>query len=1206
MVMTGPAPSPPGGRQLRVALAMRGGVSLAVWIGGAIAELDLARRGSLRDKTVPADDRGRRAEAYGNLLRELGYDELRFDVLAGASAGGLNAVIYGFTQSLGIDLEWLSDVWKAQGDLWGLFHPQWGSARGERFGTAAVLRGDQAFYQEVLEEMDRRERLAAASGPPPDRTSIDDYLTIDLSATLLAGPPLPDRAGADIRPRTAHFRFRRTPAGSGPFNDIAIGSADPQVLRRLAYAARSTGSFPGAFEPATVRSWRRPGGRTTETRRCSGDGDRPANMVDVFSEVGCARGSAFDVMDGGVFDNIPIGRAVQAIADSPAAGRTQRVLVYLDPSPPRTTPAAPPRPVVRRPHRPAFLLAAVTALRDQLNTESATDDIREIGRLRAAADDIQARRRAFLAGLPHSLRAVEENALSAAYADYRATSDASRVADLLMAPGVGFLRALIPNPPVACAVGPDEASAVRAELESRLRPGGPDPRLPADGTALVAAATLLIAWVQLAQDAHRRSDGFDAAKGALYRARTVGQYAAQRSDRDAALVLLGDPDTPIDAAAIGRMTQALRPGRRGCRVSRPIVLGTEEQLWERMSQAQEHPDGVPDALLASGWATLCHAFDRLDPADPAADAIFRTLARPGRSTVLDTRRVRLVTMAASVSVGTLTTTAVPRFFTFSGDEPPADDDLAELRLQARADAVDDAEDRHSGGPRAQPAGPRPDARSKLAGNQLFNFAGFLSEEWREHDFAWGRADAGAALLRMLGDLQPQQARGPAFEQAHAQVRDLCRPLNHRKLHLSDLGPGRLFAMVTRLSLGLPRALWPSTDSIGAGADRQVFRAGQVLGVAALILVRPLLMLLPLLVRPWVLLGVAGALAGADHVRRPPPSPPPGSTPGLSSGALTVAIVMLVLAVGALSALRTAGRRWGELHPEAGAAGSPSGVGSGRLRMPGAVDATRVAAGLLIVGAAGLGYAAVGSAWPPIHRLVEQATGFDALVVLSAALGVFLVARGFTATRLLALSSAPAGPDVPGLIGAAAGVVVWVAGWWLGDADPTVDRLAAAASALAAAALLWAIHHAWADAGWPALIALTAAAGVAVLDARAIEISAAWPLLYPVEIVGGVLVVLGTLRLTATPSRLLAGRSRTADRVRMVITVAGLVLVVAETVAGTWLLLAQWGWLGGGPIPPPLLVGAVTAAATTAIVPFRDALAGRPASGPGAPSGQSAR
>ena len=39
-----PGAAPDSGRTLRVALAMRGGVSLAVWIGGAVAELDLLRR----------------------------------------------------------------------------------------------------------------------------------------------------------------------------------------------------------------------------------------------------------------------------------------------------------------------------------------------------------------------------------------------------------------------------------------------------------------------------------------------------------------------------------------------------------------------------------------------------------------------------------------------------------------------------------------------------------------------------------------------------------------------------------------------------------------------------------------------------------------------------------------------------------------------------------------------------------------------------------------------------------------------------------------------------------------------------------------------------------------------------------------------------------------------------------------------------------
>src|SRR5918994_930485 len=44
-----PGAVPSFNRTLRIALAMRGGVSLAVWIGGAVAELDLLRRIRLYD-----------------------------------------------------------------------------------------------------------------------------------------------------------------------------------------------------------------------------------------------------------------------------------------------------------------------------------------------------------------------------------------------------------------------------------------------------------------------------------------------------------------------------------------------------------------------------------------------------------------------------------------------------------------------------------------------------------------------------------------------------------------------------------------------------------------------------------------------------------------------------------------------------------------------------------------------------------------------------------------------------------------------------------------------------------------------------------------------------------------------------------------------------------------------------------------------------
>ena len=38
---------------------------------------------------------------------------------------------------------------------------------------------------------------------------------------------------------------------------------------------------------------------------------------------------------------------------------------------------------------------------------------------------------------------------------------------------------------------------------------------------------------------------------------------------------------------------------------------------------------------------------------------------------------------------------------------------------------------------------------KLAGNELFNFAAFLRDEWRTNDWMWGRLDAVSTLVGLL-------------------------------------------------------------------------------------------------------------------------------------------------------------------------------------------------------------------------------------------------------------------------------------------------------------------------------------------------------------------------------------------------------------------------------------------------------------------------
>src|SRR5579871_203570 len=82
------------GQEIRFAVAMSGGVSLAVWMGGVAREMNLLQQASnLRQaQKVPSgtdwDDKCR--QLYLNLIDRLDVT-VTTDVLSGTSAGGINA-----------------------------------------------------------------------------------------------------------------------------------------------------------------------------------------------------------------------------------------------------------------------------------------------------------------------------------------------------------------------------------------------------------------------------------------------------------------------------------------------------------------------------------------------------------------------------------------------------------------------------------------------------------------------------------------------------------------------------------------------------------------------------------------------------------------------------------------------------------------------------------------------------------------------------------------------------------------------------------------------------------------------------------------------------------------------------------------------------------------------------------------------------------
>jgi len=271
--------------EVRVALALNGGVSLAVWMGGCAVELDRARRTRcLRQPGAVAASAATERTAYGALCDAF-RRELVIDVLSGSSAGGINGALLAGAQTnqrvLGVDF--LRDRWLQLGDFSKLLHPL------TKPKPASLMQG--VYFAEQLE---RTFTELLTEAPLTDAPATVPAL--DITTTDVAGSPLMFRDiwGGTICAREYRARFR--------FRDATDFSA-----QNLAAAARASASFPLAFESYCV-----PPGTPRDLSGVGGEGW---------------------VVDGGLLDNAPIRAALSLIPTRPASRQVRRFLCYLNGDP---------------------------------------------------------------------------------------------------------------------------------------------------------------------------------------------------------------------------------------------------------------------------------------------------------------------------------------------------------------------------------------------------------------------------------------------------------------------------------------------------------------------------------------------------------------------------------------------------------------------------------------------------------------------------------------------------------------------------------------------------------------------------------------------------------------------------------------------------------------------------------------------------------
>jgi patatin-related protein len=364
-------------KELRIALVCFGGISLAVYMHGISKEVLKLVRASAALHGV--DDREARSRAhffdfvdsqdpeydteavYFDLLREIGRKlELRVvvDVIAGASAGGINGAMLARAICHDLRFNTLRDMWLDNADVTVLLATEakantWSKVFMQPLIWLAAKYGIVEANKEVTEKLSLFVRSRWFK--PPLDGSVMDALMYDAATAM---KPAKGKASSLLPIGHAFDLFVTLTDYHGYYEQVAIH--DPPVIHEiehrqllhfgyrhrldgliesdldlddapgLAFAARATSSFPGAFPPSRIADM---------------DGlvaNRGANWPkrDVFiahnfrhHRMAGVDPATASFIDGSVLNDRPFHEAIAAIHGRFAFRQVDRRLVYIDPTP---------------------------------------------------------------------------------------------------------------------------------------------------------------------------------------------------------------------------------------------------------------------------------------------------------------------------------------------------------------------------------------------------------------------------------------------------------------------------------------------------------------------------------------------------------------------------------------------------------------------------------------------------------------------------------------------------------------------------------------------------------------------------------------------------------------------------------------------------------------------------------------------------------
>jgi len=361
-------------RELRLAVVIYGGASLAVYMHGVSKELaklikaskvlhEVGPRSGIRFEDGPDQRQASTEGVYFELLKRInqhGHFRVVLDVISGASAGAINGVMLGKAIVDDADLNAQTPLWLRDADVetllpehrsrwqkWYL-HPllralSWwlpddiGSVEETRSKLAQLIRsswfeppfsGERLcnHFLDALEAMAQTRRSGSTLLPHGQR------LDVYSSLTDLIGYPSSLRLSETLVPQerehAAYCRLFHV-AGVSEHDDFADHN-----LAGLVWAARGSSSYAGAFPPFHHSEVQ----RVLASRGESWPGEERFLNNSLFVSGGERARQHFDpaarfFVDGGIVNNKPFGAVLEALGQRRADRHVDRCIVYIEPDP---------------------------------------------------------------------------------------------------------------------------------------------------------------------------------------------------------------------------------------------------------------------------------------------------------------------------------------------------------------------------------------------------------------------------------------------------------------------------------------------------------------------------------------------------------------------------------------------------------------------------------------------------------------------------------------------------------------------------------------------------------------------------------------------------------------------------------------------------------------------------------------------------------